>query len=355
VNTVTISDYDVSDQNLTNQELYDKILDIIYHRHLAEKNENFSELTIPEIRFITEYALKNYLNARITTYETARELKGTKINHISYNKNGELWQEGDGTKYIYLYNKFYNREYLYDETSPTGYIITSGNGDSFGNFAKHWYSGHGNTKIPKKYAELFYYLISEENPHPDTMKLYIYSPEATVDMPYQNLLGITGFIDEVEIKEQNIEMTNKYSNEKTNISVQKVWKDNNNINKERPKNVTVNLYADEELYETIELNEENNLSHTFENLNVYNEGQKIEYTIKEVEVPNYKTEITGNANEGFTITNTYKNSMLPETENKDPETEIKNPETGDNINNDVFTLIISLTGLVLSSIYIKLK
>lgn len=354
VNTETISDYDVSDQTLTNQELYDKILDIIYHRQLAEKDEKFSELSIAEIRFITEFALKNYLNARITTYETVRVLNGTKISHTSFNKDGELWQTGDGTKYIKLYNKYYNREYLYDETSPTGYIISEGNGDSFGNFAKHWYHGHGSTKIPKIYAELFYYLISDDNNHPESMQLYIYSPTATYsDTPYQNLLGITGFIEDIEIKEQAIKLTTKYSEEKRDIKVEKIWEENKETQTEtKPEKVTVNLYADEELYDSVELNDNNNWSHTFNDLNIYNEGKKIIYTIDEIKIPQYETLIEGNMDEGFKITNIAK--KLPEQDFKDPEN-IKNPDTSDNIYSSIIISIISLTGIIFASLYIKSK
>ena len=373
VNTETISDYDVSDQTLTNQELYDKVLDIIYHRQLAVNDERFKNLSTAEIRFITEFALKNYLNARITTYETVRELKGTTIDHVRYNVNGEIWQTGDGTKYLKLYNKYYNREYLYDESSPTGYIISPGNGDSFGNFAKHWYSGHGKVKIPKEYAELFYYLISDENKHPETMQLYIYSPTGTGNETiYQNLLGITGFLDNVEIQEESISLKSNYSTEKIDITVNKVWnesnttdektpnnttdnKNDNNTNKKeennkKPESITVNLYADENLHDSVELSEENNWTHTFEDLDKYNEGNKITYTVEEVKVPNYKTEISGNEEEGFTIINTPEKKP-PIEEEHTPE----NPKTGDDIYKSFIMLFISLAGLTYSIININFK
>lgn len=370
INTETVYDYDVSDQTMTNQELYDKILDIIYHRQLAINDERFSSLSIAEIRLITEYALKNYLNARITTYETVRVLNGTKINHVYYNINGELWQTGDGTKYLKLYNKYYNREYLYDETSPTGYIISEGNGDAFGNFAKHWYSSHGSKKIPKEYAELFYYLIADEDKHPATMKLYIYSPTATYsDTPYQNLLGITGFLEDVAIREESVSLKSNYNTEKRDIEVNKVWEETNN-NEEKPKSVTINLYADGELHSSIELNDENNWKYTFNNLDIYKEGRKIVYTIEEIKVPNYKTEIEGDVEEGFTVTN--KPEAQPPVEEEPPieeqppveeilpdenptKPEDKNPDTSDNIYISVITLFISLTGVIYSLTSIKLK
>ena len=361
VNTETISDYDVSDQTLSNQELYDKILDIIYHRNLASKEEKFSSLSEGEIRFITEFALKNYLNARITTYETYRVLNGTTVDHVRYNQDGELWQTGDGTKYIMLYNKFYNREYLYDINSPTGYIISSGNGDSFGNFAKHWYGSHGKTKVPEIYAELFYYLISDENPHDDSMQLYMYSPLVMLsDTPYQNLLGITGFIEDVKTQEQFIEMVNKYSDEQREISVTKTWEEEEQQIVDRPSSVEINLHADGEIIDTVELNEENNWSYVFGELPVYREGVKIIYTISEISVPLYETIIEGNMETGFNIINSHyaTGGTVPpkEEDSNSPDFGIRNPETSDNILKNIIMLFIGNSGLLMSLIiFIKNK
>ena len=346
VNSITVSDYDVSDQTLTDQELYDKVLDIVYHRHLAENDERFSNLTETEIRFITEVALKNYLNARITTYETYRILTGNKVDHIRYNADGEIWQDGDGTKYIKLYNKYYNREYVYDITSPTGYIIDSGNGDSFGNFAKHWYESHGKIIVPEEYAKLFYYLISEENKHPEEMKLYMYSPLYLGEDPYQNLLGITGYIKDVKTEEKLVKISSNYSSEKTDVSVVKVWEDDNNDSGKRPMSVKVNLLANGELYDSIELSNQNNWSYVFENLSLYNGGKKILYTIDEIKVDDYLVEISGNVDSGFVITNTFEavgNTGSLKEENNILGNTIKNPNTGDNI----FELVVLLSSLSL--------
>lgn len=354
VNTETVLDFDVSDQTLTDEELYNKVLDIIYHRNLVTKDERFNELSIEEIRYITEIALKNYLNARITTYETVRELNGTTIKHLSYNKDGELWETGDGTKYIKLYNKYYNREYLFDETSPTGYVITSGLGDALGNFAKHWYHYHNKTKMPAIYAELYYYLVSEEESHPEDMKLFMYSPVAlTSDSPYQNLLGITGYLEDVEMKEQVIEMLDKYSEEVRNITVEKEWNDGTILENDRPENVTVNLYENDVIIKSVELNEDNNWTYTFEGLNVYREGNKIVYTIDENQVEKYNAIITGNMEDGFTVTNTHERygmgSPIP------PQEEIRNPQTSDNIVKNIVMLIIGLIGMFSLLISIKIE
>ena len=300
--TKTVSDYDVSDQSLTNQQLYDKVLDIIYHRQKAMKEEKFKDLTEAEIRFITEYALKNYLNARITTFETVRFINGNKVDHIRFNRDGELWQDGDGTKYIKLINKYYNREYKYDVNSKLGFVIVPGEGDAFGNLAKHWYENHGKVQIPAVYAELFYYLISDELPHPAEMQLYMYSTSETKDgEPYQNVLGITGFHEDADIKKQYFEMIDEYSDEVTDVSITKKWDDADNQDGIRPEKIEVTLSNGE----TVTLNDQNNWSATVKDLPVYKEGNLITYTWSEVKTEGY--ELTNNTTEGYvtTLTNTH--------------------------------------------------
>ena len=345
VNTETVPDYDVSDQTMTNKELYDKVLDIIYHRHLAVRDPRFKDLTVEEIRFVTEIALKNYLNARITTYETDRVLNGTKIAHVAYNANGELWKTGDGTKYYKIYNKFYNREYLYDESSPTGYIICSGQGDAMGNFAKHWYHGHGGTKVPKIYVDLFYYLIGDESKHPESMQLFMYSPTSSLEDIFQNLLGITGYIEDLEVKSQSVKMVSNYSTETRNLKVSKVWLDMPNGESKRPSEITVSLYADGVLFETIKLSKDNNWTYTFENLEMYKDGKKIIYTILETEVAGYETEITGDMEEGFIIINKLNDKKAPSSSLND----VENPKTLDNLNASIILLFISLVGMLLNN------
>ena len=283
---------DVSDQTLDSQELYDKILDIVYHRHNVYNVEKFKGLKEAEIRFITEYALKNYLNAGITSnLESARDENDTNIR----------FEAEDGKKYLLFEYKYYNREYVYDPTAPKGYRVDRGNGDALGNLARHWYSKHGKVQLPKIYADLFYYLISDETNHPDDMNLYVYSTNLQKDgTPYQNLLSITGYIDDLE-QEQEIQMINNFSKEKTSVKVNKIWKDNNNQDAKRPSKVEVTLYADGKKIGSTILNENNNWEYSFNELPMYNKDKKIEYTISEKKVDHYKTIING-----FTIINFYE-------------------------------------------------
>ena len=110
-------------------------------------------------------------------------------------------------------------------------------------------------------------------------------------------------------------VTNSIKDEATiDIPVTKVWMDGDGTN--RPENVTVQLYkktsAGEEAVsrQKITLNKENQWKDSFENLPYWNGTKRIEYVVKEVKVGDeslldsgYQSSITGNADTGFTITN----------------------------------------------------
>ena len=106
------------------------------------------------------------------------------------------------------------------------------------------------------------------------------------------------------------------------ITVKKIWKDDDNKYNVRPQSITVVLYADGDAIEKAILSKENSWTFTWEGLPKYPEGTEdgvpIEYTVEEEKVDNYKATITGSIDEGFTITNTYDGP---------PETEIVPPKT----------------------------
>ena len=103
---------------------------------------------------------------------------------------------------------------------------------------------------------------------------------------------------------------NTYTPAKTQVSVKKVWKDENNQDGKRPSSVTVKLLADgQDTGKTLELNAANGWAGSFKDLDADKGGTPIQYTVVEVTVAGYTSEITGDAASGFTITNSY----LPET------------------------------------------
>ena len=90
------------------------------------------------------------------------------------------------------------------------------------------------------------------------------------------------------------------------VSVEKVWDDANDKDGMRPDSVTINLLAnDVATGKSLSLNADNNWTGVFSNLPQYAAGNEIAYTISEVEVDEYTTEITGSVAAGFTVTNSH--------------------------------------------------
>ena len=107
-------------------------------------------------------------------------------------------------------------------------------------------------------------------------------------------------------------ITNTYNPTKTSVSVRKVWDDDNNAANTRPQNVTVHLRANGEATgDPVTLSAQDGWSHTFSDLaKKGSDGKDITYTVTEDAVPDYTTEVTGTAQNGFTITNTYKPAII---------------------------------------------
>ena len=99
---------------------------------------------------------------------------------------------------------------------------------------------------------------------------------------------------------------NTYTPAKTEVSVKKVWKDENNQDGKRPSSVTVKLLADgQDTGKTLELTEANGWAGSFKDLDADKGGTPIQYTVVEVTVAGYTSKVTGDAASGFTITNSY--------------------------------------------------
>ena len=87
--------------------------------------------------------------------------------------------------------------------------------------------------------------------------------------------------------------------ETVNISVKKEWVG------PATDSVTVKLLADNQPEgKTLTLNKDNNWQGTFKDLPTHKNKKKVEYSLEEVAVPGYKSEITGSVADGFTIKNT---------------------------------------------------
>lgn len=129
-------------------------------------------------------------------------------------------------------------------------------------------------------------------------------------------------VQEVEVKVEKVSATelkataskeakdlvfkNVYTPAKTEVRVNKIWKDADNQDGKRPSSITVKLLADgQETNQTLVLNAANNWAGSFTNLDTDKGGASIKYTVVEEPVTGYTSEVTGDATSGFIITNTY--------------------------------------------------
>ena len=93
-----------------------------------------------------------------------------------------------------------------------------------------------------------------------------------------------------------------------NIYVVKKWDDKNNAAKKRPESIVVDLLDGDTVISSTELNEQNGWSHTFPLC-----PKNGNYTVRENPITDYKATYSGDASNGFIITNTYTGEKLPQT------------------------------------------
>ena len=140
-----------------------------------------------------------------------------------------------------------------------------------------------------------------------------------------------------KLKNYKGEFTNQHDAEKTTVKVTKVWDDADDQDGVRPESIDMQLSADGTAKgDPVTLNEDNEWTYTWENLDVNAAGEAIEYTVDETEVPDGYTEddpvITGNAKDGFEVTITNKHDVEKTTVKV---TKVWNDDKYQNIGDDV--------------------
>ena len=110
----------------------------------------------------------------------------------------------------------------------------------------------------------------------------------------------------------NTEQTIYLYTEKTDIKVVKEWDDNDNQDQIRPENVVVQLYKVVDgkkiaVGKKVELSENNDWSYTWKNLETQDQGEDIDYTVEEINVPDgYEATVTSDGLYSFIIKNYHK-------------------------------------------------
>ena len=150
---------------------------------------------------------------------------------------------------------------------------------------------------------------------------------------------------EVSYSDDTFTITNTHEIDTKDITVTKVWEDSDNESAKRPDKVTIILLANGKDYDTIELSEANNWTHTFEGVPVNDEDHKeITYSVTEEDVPEGYEVAYEETEDGFIVHN-----ALGQGDGEPPE----NPQTGSNIVLYLIALLISIIGLVSGKLYLK--
>ena len=103
------------------------------------------------------------------------------------------------------------------------------------------------------------------------------------------------------------DVKNTHAPGKTSITVTKTWNDRDDKDGVRPKKVTIHLLADgKDTGKTLTLSDSNDWRGSFTDLDEFKDGKKITYTVSESKVDEYTSAISGNAEEGFKVTNTHE-------------------------------------------------
>ena len=130
-----------------------------------------------------------------------------------------------------------------------------------------------------------------------------------------------------------IVITNYHEIETIELIIEKVWEDAGHENN-RPNSIIVNIYADDELYDTIEITAQDNWTYTLYELQKYKQGIEIKYTIKEEKLDNYDT-----IYDGYKIINSFI-----EQEEEIPNTGI-NKTISSNTYYEVITILLGILGI----------
>ena len=130
--------------------------------------------------------------------------------------------------------------------------------------------------------------------------------------PYTPTINKTNYSVSGEIQKTNTKYGYTFINKNVNteITVTKVWDDKNNKYNNRPNDIVLKLSDGTSVIAqpTKVENEDGTWTYTYTGLAVYDENENlIEYTLTEDQVTGYKEAvITGDAKEGFTVTNTLE-------------------------------------------------
>lgn len=120
---------------------------------------------------------------------------------------------------------------------------------------------------------------------------------------------VSGYSTSVDVDpevENSYVVTNDYTPEETSVTVTKGWEDGNNQDGNRPNEIQVQLLADGEAIGDPATLSTGNWTYTWDGLDLNADGEAIEYSVEEVNVPEGYTSSINDADHGnIMITNSY--------------------------------------------------
>jgi LPXTG-motif cell wall-anchored protein len=145
---------------------------------------------------------------------------------------------------------------------------------------------------------------------PDGLYLLVGQPvtmDETVYTPLAMLITLTDTTDQ----ESNLTVYTKVSTRTVepspiDLTVIKIWQDDDNAASQRPSEVTVTLYGDDEAYDTVTLSSQNNWRHTWNDL-----SDSVDWHLVETDVPDHYTVTAVQEGDVFVVTNTYVPEPTP--------------------------------------------
>jgi hypothetical protein len=148
----------------------------------------------------------------------------------------------------------------------------------------------------------------------DATKADLINKEGTLDdiVAFVHVYDSNGNLIASEEDKENKDQTITLYTEKTDISVEKVWDDNNNEDLIRPENVVIQLYKGTgvnkvKVGNTVVLSENNNWKYTWKDLKTQEGGKTIQYSVDEVSVSDgYTKTIESNGFYSFVVKNYHK-------------------------------------------------
>lgn len=107
-------------------------------------------------------------------------------------------------------------------------------------------------------------------------------------------------IHDYETEINGYHVTNKHIPEKIAVEGIKIWNDADDQDGIRPETIKINLYADGKLKDTKKVTAKDKWNYSFKDLDKYEDGKEIKYTITEEKVKGYETKI-----DNYNVTNTH--------------------------------------------------